>query len=198
MAKKDRGARKYPTKESIIMEIKRRQSEGLTLNYTRMRAEDDALRRRCVTLFGGYPNAVRAAGIDYESIKQDANVASRCGFEFERVFSALLSELGISHKKMRHGRLMPDFTLPNGILMDAKLSDFRVINAQCPTMRKYGPLCRLLTIVYMNGIDTDRLYGKTRIIHVNRFVKQLPKHRQKHYRRLFADINAKLTADTAA
>ncbi|MGG0774709.1 hypothetical protein ABE060_05385 [Bacillus rugosus] len=198
MKKKNRGAKKYPTKESIIAEIQRRQAEGLTLNYTRMRAEDDALRRRCVTLFGGYPNAVKAAGIDYESIKFDANVASRCGNEFELVFSHLLRELGIGYKTVRHGRFVPDFTLNNGVWMDAKLSDYRVINAQCPTMRNYGPLCRLLTIVYMNGIDCDRLYGKTRIIHVNRFVKQLPKHRQEHYRRLFAGINAKLTASTAA
>lgn len=193
-----RGSRKYPTEESVINEIQRRHTEGLPLNYNAIKATDDSLRLRSETLFGKYAHAVEAAGIPYSSVKKDRYVSVRCGHEFERVLSGLLKELGISYKRMSHGKHRPDFTFKNGVWMDAKLSHSRVINCQSPTLREYNAICRNLIIVYLIGPDEDRVYGETRLTHVNRYIKQLPKHRQSFYLRKFASISEKVGSSIAA
>lgn len=193
-----RGSRKYPTEESVINEIQRRHTEGLPLNYTAVKATDDSLRLRSETLFGKYAHAVEAAGIPYNSIKKNRYTSIKCGHEFERVLSGLLKELGISYKRMSHGKHRPDFTFKNGVWMDAKLSHSRVINCQSPTLREYNAICRNLIIVYLIGPDEDRVYGETRLMHVNRYIKQLPKHRQSFYLRKFASISEKVENSTAA
>ncbi|WP_303752594.1 hypothetical protein [Bacillus velezensis] len=193
-----RGSRKYPTEESVINEIQRRHTEGLPLNYNAIKAADDSLRLRSETLFGKYAHAVEAAGIPYISVKKDRYVAVRCGHEFERVLSGLLKELGISYKRISHGKHKPDFTFKNGVWMDAKLSHSRVINCQSPTLREYNAICRNLIIVYLIGPDEDRVYGETRLTHVNRYIKQLPKHRQSFYLRKFTSISEKVENSVAA
>lgn len=199
---KERGSRKYPDKQSVFNEINRRYREGLPLNYTAIRAQDDLLRRRCITLFGSYKDAVIAAGYSYEDICANKYVYVNCGKAFEDVLHELLSELNISFKRPKitngAGDCCPDFLLNNNVWLDAKLNDYSTINRGNRTVRRYAPECRRLIIVHMYGTDEDRVVGKARAVHVNKFVKQLPKHRQSYYRNKFDAIMRKLTDSRAA
>ncbi|CAF1896934.1 hypothetical protein [Bacillus subtilis] len=176
-----RGAKKYPTKESIINEIKRRYAQGLPMNYARIKAEDDLLRRRCTFLFGGYKYAVTEAGFNYEDVQSDVTTATRCGIQFEKVVRELFREIGVAYTTEKRGKYQPDFVLKNDVWVDAKINDTTIINRASRTVVKYRPMCRLLSIVYLDGEDCDQLIGRVRKIHVNRFVKQLPRRRQHFY-----------------
>jgi len=62
----------YPTAESILGEIRRRHSSGLLLNSKEITKGDQrnpALHARCVKVFGGWKQAVEAAGISYASVR---------------------------------------------------------------------------------------------------------------------------------
>jgi len=62
-----RGFPKYPDKESVIREIKRRHRKGLSLSsYVVQRTDDYTLDETARRLFGSWRAAVQAAGIDYK------------------------------------------------------------------------------------------------------------------------------------
>lgn len=185
----NRGASKYPDKRSIIAEIWRRYNEGLPLNYNAIHAEDDSLRRRCTKLFGGYRYAVEAAGFTYSKVRIDTDKASYYGNLFENIVGELLTELSIEYEQYAHSKYNPDFVLSHGRWIDAKLSEWTVTNRDCDTIEKYEPICRSLTVIYLRGRENDRMITKkTRLIHVNKYVKQLPRHRRGYFYARFEEI----------
>lgn len=192
----DRGSSKYPDKRSVIAEIWRRYENGLPMNYSAIHNEDDALRRRCTTLFGGYKYAVEAAGFTYDAVRVDTDTASYCGNLFESLLSELLTDLSVEFEQYSHSKYRPDFVLSNNRWIDAKLSEWTVYNSDCDTVKKYEPFCRSLTIVYMRGKVIDKMItNKTRIVHVNLLIKQLPKHKQTYYKRKIDAILTKLDSN---
>lgn len=186
---RNRGAWKYPDKRSIITEIWRRYYEGLPLNYNAIHAEDDSLRRRCTALFGGYRNAVEAAGFSYDSVRVDTDMASYYGMIFENLVGEILTELRIDFEQYAHSKYNPDFVISHNRWIDAKLSEWTITNRDCETIEKYEPCCRRLTIVYLRGRDYDRMItNKTRLMHVNRLVKQLPRYKRGYFYTKFSEI----------
>lgn len=193
MSSYSRGSSKYPDKRSIIAEIWRRYHLGLPLNYNAIHAEDDALRRRCTTLFGGYRYAVEAAGFKYDKVRVDTDMASYYGNVFENLLSEILEELGFGFEQYAHSVYNPDFVLSHNRWIDAKLSEWTINNRDCDTLKKYEPNCRMLTIVYLRGRETDRMITrKTRMTHVNKFIKQLPRHKRGYFYAKINEINAEL------
>jgi len=64
---------RYPTKESILTEIKRRDREGVALNSNAIQKgafRDVALYLAASRLFGNWGNAIEAAGLDYRKISR--------------------------------------------------------------------------------------------------------------------------------
>lgn len=191
--KYNRGSHKYPDKRSIIEEIWRRCVEGLPMNYSAIRVEDDTLRRRCTALFGGYRYAVEAAGFSYDSVRIDTDAASYYGYVFEGLLGELFTELGVEYERYAHSKFQPDFVLKHNRWVDAKLSEWTIENRDCSTIEKYEPFCRSLTIVYLRGRDIDRMYnGKTRLIHVNKLIKQLPRYKRGNFYARIDEITRKL------
>lgn len=191
--KYNRGASKYPDKRSIIAEIWRRHLEGHPLNYTAIRTEDDALRRRCTTLFGGYKHAVEAAGFTYSSVRVDTDTASYCGNLFELLVGELLLELQVDYEQYAHSKYNPDFVIGHNRWIDAKLSEWTVSNRDCDTVEKYEPHCSFLTIIYLRGRELDRMISaKTRLVHVNKYIKQLPRHKRGYFYEEVNELERKL------
>jgi hypothetical protein len=191
--KYSRGAGKYPDKRSIIAEIWRRYREGLPLNYSAIRNEDDALRRRTTALFGGYRYAVEASGFTYDKVRVDTDMASYYGNVFEGLVGEIFNELSIENEQYAHSKYNPDFVLSHNRWVDAKLSEWTIANRDCDTIEKYEPFCRSLTIVYLRCRENDRMVtSKTRLIHVNKYVKQLPRHKRGYFYAKFDEIERKL------
>lgn len=193
LAKKkyNRGAGKYPDKRSIIAEIWRRYNDDLPLNYNAIHAEDDALRRRSTYLFGGWRYAVETAGFIYDKVRVDTDKASYFGHKFERLFGEILFELDISFEQYAHSKYCPDYVIDHGRWIDVKLSEWTITNRDCDTVGKYEPHCRSLTIVYLRGRILDKMItDKTRLIHIDYYLKQLPRRRRGYF---YAQINGLLT-----
>lgn len=189
--KHNRGGRKYPDKQSVINEITRRYDEGFPVNYSAVRTQDDALRRRCTSLFGGYGNAVEAAGFDYDDFRTDTNMASYYGIIFENVVKELFSELSIGYGEYGDKSVNPDLVLSYNRWIDVKLSEWSVDNKDCATIEKYLPYCRSLSIVYLRGRTGERMYNdKIRLINVSEYVKQLPRAKRGYF---YAKINEIMT-----
>lgn len=163
------------------------------MNYNAIRIEDDALRRRTTALFGGYRNAVEAAGFMYDSVRIDTDMASYYGNVFENIIGEIFEKLGMSYEQYAHSKYNPDFVLDKGRWIDAKLSEWTIDNRNCDTIEKYLPHCKTLTIVYLRGRDSDRMYAnKVRLIHVNKYVKQLPRRERGYFYAKINDITTKL------
>lgn len=190
----NRGAAKYPDKRSIISEIWRRKLEGLPLNYSAIRQEDDALRRRTTALFGGWKYAVIEAGLSYDDVRVDTDMASYYGYVFEAVVGDILAELRVPYERYAHSQYNPDFVLSNGVWVGVKLSEWTARSRDCDTIEKYRPHCRALRIVYLRGRDLDTMFDeKTRFTHVNSFVRQLPKSSREKYIANLSEIQNALT-----
>lgn len=194
-----RGSRKYPNKASCINEVRRRLREGLPLNYSAIRYQDDALRRRTTYLFGGWNNTLAAAGLNPEDYRTDTEMASFYGIKFEDTIDQLFTALAIPFVRQPDlFGLRPDFTLRNGVWVDVKLSEWTVDTRNCETVEKYTPHCRLLTIVYLRGREIDRMYANNaRLIHVNNLIKQLPRRTRGYFYGEMAKIERSL-AEIAA
>jgi hypothetical protein len=191
--KYNRGAGKYPDKRSIIAEIWRRYREGLPLNYNAISSEDDSLRKRSTKLFGGYRYAVEAAGFTYDSVRVDTDTASYCGNLFETAVAEILVELEVDFEQYAHSKYNPDFVLKHNRWVDAKLSEWTITNSDCDTVEKYTPHCRSLTIIYLRGRVSDRLFaGKTRMTHISYLIKQLPRHKRGYFYAQIDEIMTKL------
>ncbi|SET41966.1 hypothetical protein SAMN05216389_1112 [Oceanobacillus limi] len=163
-------------------EIIRRHSEGLPVNYSAIRVQDDALRRRCTALFGGYSKAVEACGFNYDDFRTDTAMASYYGIILEDLVKDIFAELRIEFGEKPPGNLRPDIIMRYKRWVDVKLSEWTIDNRDCPTVEKYLPHCRSLTIVYLRGRQGGRMYDdKVRLINVKEYVKQLPKHIRSYY-----------------
>lgn len=161
----------------------------MPLNYSAIRQEDDALRRRTTALFGGWKYAVIEAGLSYDDVRVDTEMASYYGYEFEAIFGEILTELKVSYEQYAHSQYCPDFVLNNGVWVDVKLSEWTARSRDCDTIEKYRPHCRALRIVYLRGRELDTMFDeKTRFTHVNSFVKQLPKSSRGKYNANLSEI----------
>lgn len=184
-----RGSHKYPDKQSVIAEIRRRYNDGLPVNYSAIRVQDDALRKRCTALFGGYKYAVESSGYDYDKFRIDTNTSAYYGIVFEELVNNLFSELRVEYGESGSSKFRPDIVLRYKRWVDVKLSEWTVDNRDCPTVNKYLPQCRSLTIVYLRGRKGERMYNdKVRLINVREYVKQLPRSKRGYFYEQINDI----------
>ena len=185
--RKGRGSHKYPSKQSVINEIKRRYNEGLPVNYSAIRMEDDGLRRRSTTLFGGYKNAVTEAGFNYDEFRIDTEMSSYYGNKFEELVREIFDELGIYWHGEHNTEYQPDMVTRHNKWVDVKLSEWTIANRDCMTVENYTPHCRMLTIIYMRGREGDRMYANNvRLINVNEYIKQIPRRKRGYF---YAEID---------
>jgi hypothetical protein len=125
-----------------------------------------------------------------EPVKGYNSAYQIAGFEFEDILGHILTELGYGYTRPHVGHCRPDFAI-NSRWFDAKLSEW-TINT-CGTVRKYEPHCRSLTIIFARGRDIDRMVSdKTRLIHVNRYIKQLPRSQRGYFYAKIREINDEL------
>jgi hypothetical protein len=112
------------------------------------------------------------------SIRRFTTKTSSIGRVFENEVGLLFDELGIEYKKVKWGKLRPDFILADGTWVDAKLSYENPSIGQ--TMDKYEPHCNSLIIVFLKGPKDMivRLSPKTVIFHVEEYIKMLPDDKQ--------------------
>ncbi|QST00993.1 hypothetical protein IMZ31_05325 [Pontibacillus sp. ALD_SL1] len=171
------------TREAVIEEIKRLYEQRVPMNKSHLQSYNQSLYDGAMNRFGSWGDAIEAAGIDYESIREDSRDASYCGRLFEDLLDKLLVEIGISYEKYNHKTYNPDYTLNNNVWMDAKLSQWTVYASK--TIDRYKEHCRYLTIIYMRGkrgeISDEVIQSNVRLISVHKLIKQLPKHREKCY-----------------
>lgn len=139
--------------------------------------------------FGSWENAVRAAGIDYESIRKDGSTLAPLGHEFESVLSEILTDLNLPYTRYDHERYRPDFVLDTE-WVDAKLSQFTYKSPDdngLTVIDKYEPYCDKLTLVFLRGnkeCDVN-ITEKTRLVNVYKYVNKLPDNlRGKYYAKL--------------
>ena len=78
-----RPTRKYPTPDSVLKEIRRRKRSGKPLNVSALKGPapvgDSNLRHRASEFFGGWRQAVEAAGIDYRLVDRRSGRRQREG-----------------------------------------------------------------------------------------------------------------------
>jgi hypothetical protein len=139
--------------------------------------------------FGSWGNAIKAAGINYEDIRQDGSTLAPLGHEFEGVLSEILTDLNVRFTRYDHDKYRPDFVI-NSEWIDAKLSQFtyRTQDANGLTcVDKYEPHCDKLTLVFLRGNkECDAMVtDKTRLVSVYKYVNKLPDSlRGKYYAKL--------------
>lgn len=172
-------------------------SEAIQNGHTSMelREKHNGLGASLDRRFGGVHGACKHFGLP--NLERDgADVYKQSGWKFEDLLGELFAELRINYEKYKHEKYRPDFVV--GLRwFDAKLSEWTI--RTCSTVENYEPHCASLTIIYLRGNDTDRmLTNKTRIVHVNRYVKQLPRHRRGYFYRKFNDINETILAKEAS
>lgn len=171
------------TPEKVIEEVKKLHENGIPLSTSYIKHNYHSLYDGANNWVGSWGKAVEAAGFNYEEHREDRQKASYCGQLFEKLLDKLLLDVGITFQKYEHERWNPDYVLPNGVWMDAKLSQWTVRESK--TIERYSDHCRLLTIIYMRGrrgeIGDEIICPKVRVISVEKFIKQLPKHKHKKY-----------------
>lgn len=140
-------------------------------------------------VFGSWRNAVIAAGIDYDKVSLAGETLAPLGHEFEKVFSKILTDLGVQYSKYDHEIYKPDFVIGTEWI-DAKLSKYtyKAPDKQGRTvLDKYEPYCDKLTIVFLRGEKgyDAKITDKTRLISVYKYVDRLPAPlRSKYYEKL--------------
>lgn len=144
------------TRDGFKREIIRLYYTGCPLNYTAINEWRRHLLDRARELFGTWRDALEYCGFNYGEIAASDNTLSECGEEFEEVLGEILTKLGIKFEKYDHDVLKPDFVLPNGAWIDAKLSEWTDVEN---TVKRYLPECKELIIVYLQGRKTSRERG---------------------------------------
>ncbi|MDG4850264.1 hypothetical protein [Peribacillus frigoritolerans] len=171
------------TKEKVIDEILNLHKNDIPLSNSYIKHNYQSLYDGANNWVGSWSEAVTAAGLNYNEIREDRYKASYCGHLFEKLVDELLIDAGLGYEKYHHERWNPDYVLQNNIWMDAKLSQWTIYESK--TIERYKEHCRLLTIVYMRGrrgeIGDEIIKGKVRLLSVYKLIKQLPKHKQKYY-----------------
>lgn len=172
------------TRELIIKEIKKLHENDIDLNTSNVRVNFSPLENAARRLFVSWENAVSVSGVDYKKERLDIGTSAYYGRRFEMLSDELLTEVGINFEKYNYRNntsIKPDYIVRNELFLDAKLSEWTIYH--CETIKKYEPHCRMLTVFFMRGNANkdEMLTEKTRIISVHKFIKQLPRHRQKYY-----------------
>lgn len=171
------------TPEKVLEEVKKLHKKGIPLSTSYVKHNYQSLYDGANNSIGSWGKAVEAAGFNYVEHREDRYKASYCGQLFEKILDELLVDVGIVFQKYEHERWNPDYVLPNGVWIDAKLSQWTV--KQSKTIERYSDHCRLLIIIYMRGrrgeIVDEIIQPKVRVISVEKFIKQLPKHKHKKY-----------------
>ncbi|TVY09935.1 hypothetical protein [Paenibacillus cremeus] len=180
--KKKKVKNKKWTKRMIIKEIKKRQQEGLSLSSASVQKEYRSLHDAAINNLGSWQNAISEAGLDYEEIREDAELLRYCGIKFEKLLGDILRDVyqrevpkGYDH----HAR--PDFVVEYGDWIDAKLSVWT--NSINETIDKYELYCHQLTIIYLRGNKNIVKYltEKTKVMSVYKYIKRLSRERQDYY-----------------
>jgi hypothetical protein len=139
--------------------------------------------------FGSWENAVKAADINYEDVRQDGSTLAPLGHEFEGVLSEILADLNVPFKQYDHDKYRPDFVVDNEWI-DAKLSQFTYRTQDdngLTCVDKYEPHCDKLTLIFLRGNrECDAMVtDKTRLVSVYKYVNKLPDSlRGKYYAKL--------------
>lgn len=144
------------TRDGFKREIIRLYYTGCPLNYNAINERRRHLLDRARELFGTWRDALEYCGFNYDEIVASDNTLSECGEEFEEVLGEILTKLGAKFEKYDHDVLKPDFVLPNGTWIDAKLSEWTNVEN---TVKRYLPECKELIIVYLQGRKTSRERG---------------------------------------
>jgi transposase len=195
----DKGIPKRWSKKFLIEQIKLGYKQGEFLNNEYL---NKGFGNSAVTFgrgaFGSWENAVKAAGLNYEDIRQDGSMLAPLGHEFESVVSEILTDLNVSFKQYDHDKYRPDFVV-NNEWIDAKLSQstFRTKDDNGLTcVDKYEPYCDKLTIVFLRGNkECDmNVTNKTRLVNVYTYVNKLPEVLRNKYRTKLDDIERRADA----
>ncbi|MGG0847904.1 hypothetical protein [Peribacillus simplex] len=178
------------TEEKIIDEILKLDRNDIPLSTSYIKNNYRSLYDGANNWIGSWGAAVTAAGLNYDEIREDRYKASYCGQLFEKLVDELLIDIGVVYEKYEHERWNPDYILHNNVWMDAKLSQWTVFESK--TIERYKEHCRMLTIVYMRGrrgeISDIIIDKNVRLISVYKFIKQLPKYKQKKYHEAISEI----------
>jgi hypothetical protein len=176
--------------EGIKREIIRLHYTGCPLNYGAIRRKKHHLLEAAKLMFGTWKNAVEYCGIIYDDISITTNTRSECGYEFEEILGEILAELSIDFKKYAHNFYDPDFVLPDGEWIDAKLSEWTKTEE---TVKRYFKHCEKLTIVYLIGKKATRMRGRKnryKMMSVYEFTDRLPADRRDYFNRRLELIEA--------
>lgn len=174
------------TKENIVWQLERWIREGYPVNYTAIQSRHKGIIVASRRLFGSYKKAFEYAGLNYDDYRIDTAMASRQGFEFEKVLAEILTDLGIEYlREPSINGCHPDFVIGKHWI-DAKLSEWTVSFADCSTIHKYTPHCRRLTIVYLRKLKDETIRTNELgidMIHVSELLKELPEDKAYIYQR---------------
>jgi hypothetical protein len=174
------------TKDELLSFIKDRHENGKRISSGYIQKNHASMSKRARYVFGGWKNAVEAAGINYEDIRDEASV-NTAGRMFEETLAEILQALSITFSKRNYGEVRPDFILTKNHWVDAKLSEW---TSTIPTtISKYEPHVRKLTIVYLRG--RNKAYDvsdKTEMVSVHKLLEELPKEKSDYFFTKLKDI----------
>ena len=137
--------------------------------------------------FDSINDALNEIGIKYEDVlvKNERNAGKLAE---AKVVEAIFNELGIKFSKGYNNELRPDFVLKH-YWADAKLN-YGDKQGWRRSIKKYKNHTKLLLIIYIfgpyNGLQ--RFAPKVLCVHINYYIKQLPKFRQIYYREIIEEI----------
>lgn len=183
------------TRKGFKREIARLYYIGAPLNYAAISKKKSHTLNAAKSLFGSWRESLEYCGFNYrEDIAITDNSLSECGKEFEELLGDMLTELGITFAKYSHDRFDPDFVLPSGEWIDAKLSEWTDASE---TIKRYLPECKSLTIVYLRGAKTERYRGSKyqhKTISAYLLADKLSEERRNYYYEKFTEIENRANA----
>lgn len=132
------------------------------------------LERSVKNMFGSFEK-----GLEHFKLERDftdSNTLIKSGRKFELKVKEILSTLEASYeyqKRLEVGkRIIPDFVMPNGVWLDAKLSSWT--DSIEKTIEDYTPHCKSLIIVYLRGEKRkDIINEKVKIVKIDEFFPYL-------------------------
>jgi hypothetical protein len=170
--------------EDLLKFIRDRYENGKRLSSGYMQRNFNRMVKVADYRFGGWKQAIEAAGIDYNEVREDAAV-NKAGHLFEEVLGEILTDLNIKYTKYDHELWSPDFVINNQYWIDAKLSEW---TSSIPdTIAKYSPHVDRLDIVYLRGRRIKQtISDKVRILSVYMLLDDINEYKREYY-------NVKLT-----
>lgn len=148
-----RRQRKPYTKKELLDRLRQLQFEGFRLDWSSIRNYDQNLAMAIVSRFGGYGNAIRELGLDYDDVRKDWDTENKKGELFELLVLKVLITLGqrIEYQKRfkyKDEQCVVDFVnVDNGEWLDAKLNSWTPEIDK--TIMKYLRHTDKLTIIHL-------------------------------------------------